>query len=149
PDASERYTCRVTMASPIARSGGSTEIQVGSVICLVGEGGGGRRVQRPLSLPGQDGTPALLRAAVAGVQPLVGGVVRLVQHVVVVVHQLLAPGDVADGIDENATILLHRLAVRVARVVDVLGDAPARTRVDRVTRVQAEQERVMPLALLE
>src|SRR5690606_29368572 len=56
--------------------------------------------------------------------------------------------DRLDRVDEDAAILDHRLAVRVAGVVDVLHAAAAVARVDHRLVVAPEQERVMTLLRL-
>src|SRR5690606_7810492 len=99
---------------------------------------------------------ALPISAVAGPELLGLGRVRLVQDDAVVVGQLLARGDVADGLDEDAVLarvaavgfLVDRLAVRVAAVVDPAGDVAVDIGVDDVLVVEREQEGMAGLRLV-
>src|ERR1700683_4654656 len=58
----------------------------------------------------------------------------------VVVGQFLARLDVAPRIDEHAPLFDHRLAIRVAGVVDEARLVPLDTRIDHRARVHDEQE---------
>src|SRR5688572_13707463 len=102
-----------------------------------------------LSRVGEQGAAALLRAAIALVELLVLLVVRLFQDEPVVVGQLLARLDVAQRLDEDAALFDHRLAVRLARVVDEAGDIAAAGRIDDGARADAEQEGVLRLIFVE
>src|SRR4051812_20648173 len=66
----------------------------------------------------QDRPAAGSGAAVAGKAALRRGRVPLLQHVRVVVRQLLSRRHVADRLDPDPPVVDHGVAVRVARVVD-------------------------------
>src|SRR6185437_7150343 len=77
-----------------------------------------RLLPRQRHLGGDDRAAAIRRAAQALVELLVG-LGRLGRAlVVVVVRELLALPDRPVGLDVDATILDHRIAVRIARVID-------------------------------
>src|SRR5690606_27044676 len=104
--------------------------------------------RHPLAEPAlvaQDRATTLGRAAVAGVARLHRRRVRLVQDVRVVVRQLLARLDVADRLDEDAAILLHRLAVRIAGVIDPARVVAVPPAVDHRLVVHGEEEGVVGL----
>src|SRR5690606_12264044 len=61
------------------------------------------------------------------------------------VRQLLAALDVADRLDEDAAVLVHRLAVRFARVVDPARVVAAPAAVDHRLVVDGEEEGVVRL----
>src|SRR5690606_20961713 len=61
------------------------------------------------------------------------------------VRQLLAALDVAERLDEDAAVLVHRLAVRVARVVDPAGIVAAPAAVDHRLVINGEEEGVVRL----
>src|SRR5688500_10776867 len=86
-------------------------------------------------------------AAVTGKAALRPGRVALVEHVRVVVGQLLARRDVADRLDPDAAVIDHGVAVRIARMVDEAGVVAVHRRVDYQVVVDREQERMMTLPL--
>src|SRR5690606_28899255 len=99
---------------------------------------------------------AVLRAATAAPELLELRGVRFVEHDAVVVGQLLARADVAQGDDEDLVLLRAPLrvfldlglAVRIAAVVDPARDVAADVRVDHVMVVEREQEGVAVFVLV-
>src|SRR5690606_38326850 len=99
---------------------------------------------------------AVLRAPTAA--PELGEIrgLRFVEHDAVVVGQLLARADVAQGDDEDLVLLRAPLrvfldlglAVRIAAVVDPARDVAADVRVDHVMVVEREQEGVAVFVLV-
>src|SRR5690606_31026729 len=71
-----------------------------------------------LPLVGQDGATALFGAAVTRIQLPVRRVMRLLQHELVVVHQLLVRRNLPDGVNEHPVFLDYRFAIGIARMVD-------------------------------
>src|SRR6201991_4757704 len=108
-----------------------------------------------LALGLEHGADAVRRAAEAAPYLLETGGMRHVQRDAVVVGQLFAGGDVADGFDQHAVVLrrlaLHRLldprlAVRVAAVVDPARRIAVAVAVDDEALVEGEQEGMAGLA---
>ena len=102
--------------------------------------------RRPLPLLRQDRPPALLRPAVTGEAPLRGRRVPLLEHVGVIVRELLAGDDVANALDPDAPVVDHRVAVGIARVIDEARLVPVHRGVDHHVVVDGEEEGVVPLA---
>src|SRR6185437_9517677 len=93
----------------------------------------------------QNGSPAARSTAVTGIAALCGGCVALVEHVGVVIRQLLAGRDRAHRLDPDAPIVYHGIAIRLARVIDVARIVAADGGVDDDIIVDGEQEGVVPL----
>ncbi len=83
-----------------------------------------------------------LRTAAAGVQRELCRIVGGFPRELIVVPQLFARLDGADRIDEHATALDHRLAIRIAAVIDEARIVAADTGIDDGARACDEQERV-------
>ena len=71
----------------------------------------------------------------------------LLEDVRVVVRQLLARLDISNRLDPNPAVLDHRVAIRIARVIDESRLVSADSRVDHDVVIDREQERVVALAL--
>ena len=95
----------------------------------------------------QNGPATVAGAAGAGVATLGGGRMALVEDVGVVVRQLFARLDVANRLDPDTAVVDHRVAVRVARVVDEPCLVAADGGVDYHVVVDREKERVVPFSL--
>src|SRR5690348_876261 len=74
--------------------------------------------RQPLTLLRQDGQTTRRGATVAREPPLGGRRVALLEHVGIVVGELLARRDLANRLDPDATVLDHGVAVRRTRVID-------------------------------
>jgi hypothetical protein len=73
--------------------------------------------------------------------------VAFLEHVRVVVRELFARLDVANGLDPNATVVDHGVAIRIARVIDESRLVAVDGGVDHDVVVDREQERVMSFAV--
>src|SRR5262245_47547455 len=104
------------------------------------------RMPEELAFPSQNRLPAFTRAAGAGIQLLGRRGVRLIQDVVVVVHQLLASLDLANRVYEYAILLDHGFTVRVAGMIDESRRIPAHRRVHDHAIVQVEEKRMVMFA---
>src|SRR5690349_7641507 len=94
-------------------------------------------------LRGQHGARTVGRIAEAGEGFLDRGRVALLVFEGVVVVQFLATLDVALGEDVDAAIVLLRLAIRIAGVVDEARVVAARAAIDHLAIVQREEEGVV------
>src|ERR1700728_5449059 len=96
----------------------------------------------------QHAAAAARRAAAAGEDGIdVRRVVALAPDLIVV-GELFARGDIAQRVDEHPRALDHRLAVRLAGVIDEARLVAADTRVDDRVLVGDEQERVVVVRCL-
>ena len=69
------------------------------------------------------------------------------EHIRVVVRELFARFDVANGLDPDATVVDRRVAIRIARVIDESRLVAADGGIDHDVIVDREQERVMTFAV--
>src|SRR3954464_9268897 len=95
-------------------------------------------------LCGEDTSAALGRAAPAGVESLILFGVFVGSLVRVVVQQLFARLDSAPGVDEDAFAIVDRLAVAVARVVEVRRFVAVYRAVDTGLVVDGEEKGMVP-----
>src|SRR3954469_17369617 len=88
----------------------------------------------------EDASAALGRAAPAGIESLILFGVFVGALVLVIVQQLLARLDVAHCVDEDPLAIVDRLAVAVARVVDVRGLVPVHRTIDAHLVIDGEEK---------
>lgn len=62
---------------------------------------------------------------------------------VIIIHKFRAPGNFAQGANENPVILFNRFAVRRARVIGILRGITSARRVNQPAAVQRKNNRVM------
>lgn len=93
----------------------------------------------------QDRPATVAGAAGTGIAAFGRRGVALLENVCVVVRELFARLDVANRLDPDAAVVDHRIAVRVARVVDEPRLVAADRRVDHHVVVDREEEGVVPL----
>jgi hypothetical protein len=77
---------------------------------------------------------ASLRTAAARIERQLGGIVRAFPRKLIVVPEFFARLDVPDRIDEDATAFDHRLAIRIAAVIDEARVVAANSRIDHGAR---------------
>ena len=100
------------------------------------------------TLAAQQRSPAAPRTAVAGMGPLQCRCMAFVQDEVVIVGEFLTPPDRAPHLDEYAPLFLHRLAIRLTRVIDPARRAAAMRGVDHDLVIDREQHGVRRIFLL-
>jgi hypothetical protein len=71
--------------------------------------------------------------------------VSLLQHIRVIVRELLAGSDVANGVDPDATVIDYRIAVRIARMIDEPRFVSIESGVDYDIVIDCKEIRMMPL----
>lgn len=102
-----------------------------------------RSIGRPLAFLRQNSPPTRSRTTTTRIPPLRRRRMPFLQLVRVVVRQLLSRRYVADRFDPDSPIVNHRVAVRIAGVIDEPRVVPVDRRVDHDVIVDREQERVM------